>query len=60
MQASETVHMLYRFCKRHLTTLVAAQGTVDAVIFLSQQAQRRAAQTLYSMVDVLRAGGMTS
>lgn len=35
-----------------------AEGTVDACLFLHQQIQRGSEQTLFNMVDVLKAGAM--
>lgn len=35
-----------------------AEGTVDACLFLAQQIDKKAPQTLYSMIDVLRGGSM--
>ncbi len=37
---------------------IYAEGTVDAALFLARQVEAGAAQTLYSMVDVLGAGAM--
>ena len=34
---------------------IYAQGTVDAVLFIAQQAKQRAAKTAYNMVDVISA-----
>ncbi|KAF8058119.1 DAPB1 [Scenedesmus sp. PABB004] len=37
---------------------IYAEGTVDAALFLARQVEQGASQTLYNMVDVLRAGAM--
>ncbi|XP_028064693.1 4-hydroxy-tetrahydrodipicolinate reductase 2, chloroplastic-like isoform X2 [Camellia sinensis] len=37
---------------------VYAEGTVDAVIFLSQKVQSKAEKRIYNMIDVLREGNM--
>jgi 4-hydroxy-tetrahydrodipicolinate reductase len=37
---------------------IYAEGTVDAVLFLAQQAAAGAPQKVYNMVDVLKAGAM--
>ena len=37
---------------------IYAEGTVDAALFLARQVGDKAPQTLYNMVDVLRAGAM--
>lgn len=37
---------------------IYAEGTVDACFFLQQQVEKKAAKTLFNMVDVLKAGAM--
>jgi 4-hydroxy-tetrahydrodipicolinate reductase len=50
--------VMFEFQHNVIGRTTYAEGTVDACIFLSRQVQAGAKQTLYNMVDVLKAGAM--